>query len=58
MKEPEDVLEMGNMFAYHRIAAEEFCGNRNLDKVKALIGDVVNFEDWMKENKNNFKKVL
>ena len=41
--------EIGSMFQFKRDHNEEFCGRRNMDKVRALF-QPISFKDWCKEN--------
>jgi uncharacterized protein YbjT (DUF2867 family) len=47
--------DMGNMFQFKADFETEFCGARNINEVKKLNPDLLNFDSWLEKNKAAIK---
>jgi uncharacterized protein YbjT (DUF2867 family) len=47
--------DLGNMYQFYRDFEKEFCGIRDLNKVRELNPELLTFEKWAIANKNNFQ---
>lgn len=47
--------DMGNMFQFKADFEAEFCGARDINATKKLNPELLNFDSWLKKNKDAFK---